>query len=115
MNEPPAKLDASIIFAAAGELVPVALKAIRNSGTIVLGGIHMSAIPSLDYSLIYGERVVPQRRQQHVRPRAASFSWKLPASLFTLINKNALFEQANEALIPWKNDSIRGEGVLVIN
>ena len=115
MNEPPAKLDASIIFAAAGELVPVALKAIRNSGTVVLGGIHMSAIPSLDYSLIYGERVVRRVANNMSDHGPRVFSWKLPASLFTLINKNALFEQANEALIPWKNDSIRGEGVLVIN
>ena len=57
-DEPPVKLDASIIFAPAGELVPVALKALRKGGTVVLGGIHMSPIPQFDYSLIYGERVV---------------------------------------------------------
>jgi propanol-preferring alcohol dehydrogenase len=57
-DEPPYKLDASIIFAPAGELVPVALKAINKGGTVVLGGIHMSQIPSFPYSLIYGERTL---------------------------------------------------------
>src|SRR5215813_7421278 len=53
-DEPPVKLDAAIIFAPAGELVPVALKAMRKGGNVVLGGIHMSPIQSFDYSLIYG-------------------------------------------------------------
>src|SRR6185503_7556478 len=57
-DQPPATLDATIIFAPACELVPVALEAIRKGGTVVLGGIHMSPIPSFDYSLIYGERMV---------------------------------------------------------
>src|SRR5207247_3921763 len=57
-DEPPAKLDASIIFAPAGELVPVALQTLEKGGVLVLGGIHMSAIPSFEYSLIYSERVV---------------------------------------------------------
>src|SRR5438132_10940468 len=57
-DEPPAKLDASIIFAPAGELVPVALQALEKGGGLDLGGIHMSAIPSFEYSLIYGERAV---------------------------------------------------------
>jgi propanol-preferring alcohol dehydrogenase len=57
-EDPPAKLDTAIIFAPAGELVPSALKAIAKGGTVVLGGIHMSPIPSFDYSLIYGERII---------------------------------------------------------
>ncbi|HEX6185089.1 MAG TPA: zinc-dependent alcohol dehydrogenase family protein, partial [Pyrinomonadaceae bacterium] len=57
-DEPPAKLDAAIIFAPAGELVPAALKALDKGGTLVLGGIHMSDIPSFPYQLIYGERAV---------------------------------------------------------
>jgi len=44
--EPPAKLDAAIVFAPAGEIVPAALKALRKGGVLVLGGIHMSLIPS---------------------------------------------------------------------
>nr|MDQ3816952.1 zinc-dependent alcohol dehydrogenase family protein [Acidobacteriota bacterium] len=57
-DEPPAPLDAAIIFAPAGELVPVALKALDKGGALVLGGIHMTTIPALDYQLLYGERAV---------------------------------------------------------
>jgi propanol-preferring alcohol dehydrogenase len=53
-DEPPAKLDAAIIFAPAGEIVPAALSALEKGGTLVLGGIHMSPIPPLDYKLLYG-------------------------------------------------------------
>ena len=52
------KLDAAIIFAPAGEIVPAALRALRKGGTLVLGGIHMSPIPSFDYDLLYQERVI---------------------------------------------------------
>ena len=58
LAEPPVKLDAAIIFAPAGEIVPAALKALKKGGTLALGGIHMSPIPSLDYNLLYGERVI---------------------------------------------------------
>src|SRR5271163_5226052 len=58
LAEPPVKLDAAIVFAPAGEIVPAALKALRKGGTLTLGGIHMSTIPPLDYDLLYGERVV---------------------------------------------------------
>lgn len=57
-EEPPVKLDSAIIFAPAGELVPTALKTLEKGGTLVLGGIHMTPIPSFEYSLIYGERMV---------------------------------------------------------
>ena len=57
-DEPRVKLDAAIIFAPAGEIVPAALKVLDKGGTLVLGGIHMSPIPQFDYQLIYGERVV---------------------------------------------------------
>ncbi len=53
---PPQPLDAAIIFAPAGDLVPSALKAVRKGGTVVLGGIHMSDIPSFPYELLWGER-----------------------------------------------------------
>ena len=54
----PERLDAAIVFAPAGEIVPVALAALDKGGTLVLGGIHMSPIPQFDYDLLYGERVV---------------------------------------------------------
>jgi propanol-preferring alcohol dehydrogenase len=57
-ERPPAELDAAIIFAPVGALVPTALAAVRKGGTVVLGGIHMSDIPAMPYRLIWGERVV---------------------------------------------------------
>jgi alcohol dehydrogenase, propanol-preferring len=111
-DKPPVKLDASIIFAPAGELVPVALKAIRKGSTVVLGGIHMSAIPSFDYSLIYGERVLRSVANntridgQEFLAEAASIPVRTHVQTFD-------FDQANEALLKLKTDSIRGAGVLV--
>ena len=55
---PPEELDAALIFAPVGELVPAALKATAKGGTVVCGGIHMSDIPSFPYELLWGERVV---------------------------------------------------------
>ncbi|UQA58557.1 zinc-dependent alcohol dehydrogenase family protein [Polyangium aurulentum] len=55
---PPVELDAALIFAPAGELVPAALRAVRKGGSVVCGGIHMSDIPSFPYSILWGERVL---------------------------------------------------------
>ena len=55
---PPVPLDAAIVFAPVGSLVPAALGAVRKGGTVVLGGIHMSDIPAFPYALIWGERVL---------------------------------------------------------
>jgi propanol-preferring alcohol dehydrogenase len=57
-ERPPRALDAAIVFAPVGELVPAALQAVRKGGTVVCGGIHMSEIPSFPYSMLWGERVV---------------------------------------------------------
>lgn len=111
--EPPVKLDAAIIFAPAGELVPVVLKAVRKGGTVVLGGIHMSVIPAFDYSLIYGERVVrsvannTRADGREFLAEAARIPVRTHVETFT-------FDQANEALLALKNDAIRGAGVLLI-
>ena len=112
-DEPPVKLDAAVIFAPAGELVPAALRAVRKGGTVVLGGIHMSPIPSFDYSLIYGERVVrsvannTREDGREFLAEAARIPVRTHVQTFT-------FDQANDALIALKSDSIRGAGVLVI-
>lgn len=114
MDEPPVKLHASIIFAPAGELVPVALKSIRKGGTLVLGGIHMSAIPSFDYSLIYGERVI-RSVANNIRDDGREFlseASRIPVCTHTQVFS---FDQANDALVALKNDSIRGAGVLVMS
>jgi alcohol dehydrogenase, propanol-preferring len=112
--EPPVKLDASIIFAPAGEIVPVALKAIRKGGMVVLGGIHMSSIPSFDYSLIYGERMV---RSVANNTRADGREFLVEAARIPVRThiQTFSFDQANEALIALKSDSIRGAGVLVMD
>ncbi|MFZ0062688.1 MAG: zinc-dependent alcohol dehydrogenase family protein [Pyrinomonadaceae bacterium] len=112
-DEPPVKLDASIIFAPAGELVPVALKAIRKGGTVVLGGIHMSIIPAFDYSLIYGERVV-RSVANNTRVDGREFLAEAAQIPVHTHVETFDFDQANEALIALKNDAIRGAGVLVI-
>ena len=112
-DEPPVKLDASIIFAPAGELVPVALKASSKGGTVVLGGIHMSPIPTFDYSLIYGERVVrsvANNTRQDGREFLAEAA-QIPLHTHT---QTFSFDYANEALIALKRDAIRGAGVLVM-
>ena len=57
-QQPPKELDAALIFAPVGELIPVALQAVRKGGTVVCGGIHMSDIPSFPYELLWGERVL---------------------------------------------------------
>ena len=113
MEEPPVKLEASIIFAPAGELVPVALKAIRKGGTVVLGGIHMSPIPSFDYSLIYGERVV-RSVANNTRADGCEFLREAASIPVHTHTQSFSFDQANEALIALKNDAIRGAAVLVI-
>jgi propanol-preferring alcohol dehydrogenase len=55
---PPVPLDAAIVFAPAGELVPIALRAVAKGGTVVCGGIHMSDIPPLPYAILWGERTL---------------------------------------------------------
>jgi propanol-preferring alcohol dehydrogenase len=111
--EPPIKLDASIIFAPAGELVPLALKALDKGGTLVTGGIHMSAIPSFDYSLIYGERVV---RSVANNTREDGREFLLEAARIPVRTHVQTFSlaEANDALIRLKHDAIRGAGVLTI-
>ncbi|HSK64400.1 MAG TPA: zinc-dependent alcohol dehydrogenase family protein [Pyrinomonadaceae bacterium] len=111
-DEPPVKLDASIIFAPAGELVPIALAALAKGGTLVLGGIHMSEIPSFDYSLIYGERMV---RSVANNTRADGQEFLLEAARIPVRThvQTFPFDQVNEALIALKNDAIRGAGVML--
>jgi propanol-preferring alcohol dehydrogenase len=111
MEAPPEKLDASIIFAPAGELVPPALEALKKGGTLVLGGIHMSPIPSFPYPLIYQERSIKSvanntRQDGHAFMKlAAEIPIHSEVQVFT-------FDQANQALNALKHDGIRGAGVL---
>ncbi len=113
VDDPPAKLDSAIIFAPAGEIVPAALKALKKGGTLALGGIHMSAIPPLDYELLYQERVVRSvanntRQDGHDFLRIAA---EIP--IHTEIEAFPLAE-ANRALNKLKSDAIRGAAVLQV-
>jgi propanol-preferring alcohol dehydrogenase len=111
--EPPTKLDAAIIFAPAGEIVPAALRALRKGGTLVLGGIHMSPIPSFDYDLLYQERVIrsvannTRRDGEDFLCIAAEIPVRMHTQLF-------LLRDANRALNALKNDAIPGAAVLQI-
>jgi propanol-preferring alcohol dehydrogenase len=112
-EDPPVKLDTAIIFAPAGELVPAALKALAKGGTLVLGGIHMSPIPSFDYSLIYGERTM---RSVANNTRADGREFLLEAARIPVRTRvqTFAFEQVSEALIALKHDAIRGAGVVTL-
>src|SRR5690242_19686956 len=106
-DQPPVKLDAAIVFAPAGEIVPAALKALRKGGTLTLAGIHMSPIPSFDYDLLYEERVIRSvanntRQDGHDFLRvAAEFPIRTHVQIFPL-------NEANRALNALKNDAIPG-------
>jgi propanol-preferring alcohol dehydrogenase len=110
-DEPPVKLDAAIIFAPAGELVPVALNALERGGTLVLGGIHMSAIPSFAYALLYGERVV-RSVANNTRDDGREFLAEAERIPVRTHVESFRLDQANDALIALKHDAIRGAGVL---
>jgi propanol-preferring alcohol dehydrogenase len=110
-DEPPKKLDAAIVFAPAGEIVPAALKALKKSGVLVLGGIHMSPIPSFNYELLYQERVIRsvanntrQDGEDFLRV-AAEIPVRTHVQIFPL-------QDVNRALHALKNDAIRGAAVL---
>jgi propanol-preferring alcohol dehydrogenase len=111
--EPPVKLDAAIVFAPAGEIVPAGLKALCKGGTLVLGGIHMSPIPSLDYQLLYHERTVrsvannTRQDGEEFLQIAAKIPIETHVELFSL-------PEANRALNALKNDAIPGAAVLKI-
>jgi propanol-preferring alcohol dehydrogenase len=109
--EPPANLDAAIIFAPAGELVPSALRALKKGGVLVLGGIHMSEIPALDYSLLYQERVI-RSVANNIRQDGKDFlrvAAEIP--IRTRVTLYPLCE-ANCALNDLKSDRVNGAAVL---
>jgi propanol-preferring alcohol dehydrogenase len=113
-QNPPEELDAAIIFAPAGELVPAALRAVAKGGVVVCGGIHMSDIPSFPYDLLWGERMVRSvanltRQDGHeflaLAPRVPVHAEVVEFSL----------EEANEALGRLRRGEIRGAAVLVMD
>jgi propanol-preferring alcohol dehydrogenase len=110
-DQPPVKLDAAIIFAPAGELVPVALKALDQGGVLVLGGIHMSPIPSFSYELLYQERMI-RSVANNTRQDGDDFlriAAEIPIRMHTQVYP---LSEANRALNALKNDAIEGAAVL---
>jgi alcohol dehydrogenase, propanol-preferring len=110
-DEPPAKLDAAIIFAPAGELVPPALGALKKGGVLVLGGIHMSPIPSFDYNLLYQERVI---RSVANNTREDGEDFLRVAAEIPIHSQVTVFplRDANRALNDLKSDRVNGSAVL---
>ncbi|MDY6946212.1 MAG: zinc-dependent alcohol dehydrogenase family protein [Pseudomonadota bacterium] len=111
-SPPPVPLDAAIIFAPVGSLVPLALRAVRKGGTVICGGIHMSDIPALPYSLLWAERtlrsVANLTRQDGVEFLALAAAIGIQPSVepFPL-------ERGNEALARVRAGSLNGAAVLI--
>lgn len=110
---PPEKLDAAIIFAPAGELIPKALKDTDKGGTVICGGIHMSEIPAFSYDLLWNERAI----------RSVANLTRVDGLEFFELIKSVVIEtqtdlfslsQANEALEKLRKGKIKGAAVLVI-
>jgi len=109
---PPEALDAAIIFAPVGSLIPAALRATAKGGTVVCAGIHMSEIPAFPYDLLWGERVV--RSVANLTRRDGeeflALAPRVPVKTTTEVLK---LDQANEALARLRDGRITGAAVLV--
>lgn len=110
-DTPPAELDAAIIYAPVGSLVPQALRAVRKGGRVVCAGIHMSDIPAFPYSILWGERQVVS---------VANLTRKDGIDFFKAIARTKIqthttvfpLEQANEALARLRDGKLVGAAVL---
>jgi len=109
---PPQKLDAAIIFAPAGELVPSALKAVAKGGRVVCGGIHMSPIPSFEYDLLWEERSVCSVANLTRRDGEKFFEIAPQVPVESTVQTFRLGE-ANEALEMLRAGKIEGAAVVV--
>jgi propanol-preferring alcohol dehydrogenase len=111
---PPIPLDAALIFAPAGELIPAALRAVDRGGHVVSGGIHMSDIPTFPYRILWEERKVSsvanltRRDGEELLALAAGIPLRTEVVPFPL-------EAANEALDRLRAGRIEGAAVLVMN
>jgi alcohol dehydrogenase, propanol-preferring len=111
-DSPPQELDAAIIFAPVGSLVPLALKAVARGGTVVCGGIYMSDIPSFPYSSLWEERVL-RSVANLTRADAEEFLALAPrVPVETRVTEYPL-EQANEALADLRAGRFSGAAVIV--
>ena len=109
---PPEPLDAAIIFATAGELVPLALKAVRKGGRVVCAGIHMSDIPSFPYGLLWEERQVVSVANL-TRQDGIDFLGLVPEMGIVTKTTTYPLNQANHALADLRAGRFEGAAVLV--
>jgi len=109
---PPVPLDAAIIYAPAGELVPAALRALRKGGRVVCAGIHMSDIPSFPYDILWQEREVVSVANLTRQDGLEFFPVAAQVGIHTETHAYPL-EQANQALDDLRNGRFQGAAVLV--
>jgi propanol-preferring alcohol dehydrogenase len=112
-SAPPEELDAAIIFAPVGELVPVALRAVRKAGVVVCAGIHMSDIPSFPYELLWNERVLRSVANLTRRDGEEFLAVAPRVPVRTEVQAFAL-DDANDALERLRSGRIRGAAVLQV-
>jgi propanol-preferring alcohol dehydrogenase len=109
---PPEPLDAAIIYATVGDIVPLALKAVRKGGRVVCAGIHMSDIPSFPYSLLWEERQLVSVANL---TRQDGIDFLRTASEIGIVTRTTSYrlDQANEALRDLREGRFEGAAVLV--
>jgi propanol-preferring alcohol dehydrogenase len=112
-TQPPEQLDAAIIFAPDGKLVPIALAALSPGGTVVCGGIHMSEIPAFDYELLWHERAVRSVANLTRKDGAEFLSLAPRVPVRTQVTVYPL-ESANEALDDLRHGRFVGAAVLAV-
>ncbi len=112
-DKPPKTMDASIIFAPAGPLVPKALSVLSKGGRLTLAGIYMTPIPEMDYDLLYHEREIKSVANSTRRDVEELLALSVEIPIKTTIKTYSL-EEANKALEDVKHSRIEGTGVLVM-
>jgi propanol-preferring alcohol dehydrogenase len=112
--KPPEELDAAIIFAPDGALVPAALRAVGKGGVVVCGGIHMSDIPAFPYEILWGERVVRSVANLTRRDGEEFLALAPKVPVRTEVQPFPL-TAANEALAALRSGRVRGAAVLVVD
>ena len=111
---PPDRIDAAIIFASVGPLVPAALRALAKGGVVVCGGIHMTDIPSFPYADLWEERVITSVANL-TRRDAEEFLEIAPRVPVRTLTQTFRLEQANIALDQFRAGKLHGTAVLVVN
>jgi len=112
-ERPPEELDAAIIFAPVGALIPAALAAVAKGGVVVCAGIHMSEIPSFSYDLLWGERVL-RSVANLTRKDGEEFMELAPRVPVRTEIREFPLQEANEALQHLRAGELRGAAVLKI-